>query len=167
MAQLFLVGPMGVGKTTIGKKVAKRLGVEFADTDKLIVADHGPIAEIFKNHGEDNFRKLESETLASLAEFEGIVATGGGIVLENQNRDFLKQRTVVYLSTKGQQMRTRLLSSKKRPLLKNGYEDWVSIYEERKPLYEEVCSEEISIDGKPLASVADRCAEIYRRIRNA
>lgn len=167
MTQLFLVGPMGVGKTTIGKKIAKKLGVDFADTDKLIVAEHGPIPEIFKNHGEDYFRELESETLSTMSNFDGVVATGGGIVLSEQNRMFLNQRTVVYLSTKGKQMRTRLLSSKKRPLLKNGYEDWVTIYEARKPLYEEVCSEEISIDGKPLSSVADRCVEIFRRIQNA
>lgn len=167
MKQLFLVGPMGVGKTTIGKKVAKKLGVEFADTDKRIVSAQGPISEIFITQGEYIFRRLESETLATLAEFEGIVATGGGIVLSEENREFLKQRTVVYLSTKGKQMRTRLLSSKKRPLLKNGYEDWVSIYEARKPLYEEVCSEELSIDGKPLASVADQCVEIFRRSQNA
>lgn len=167
MTQLFLVGPMGVGKTTIGKKIAKKLAVEFSDTDKIIIAQHGPIAEIFKNHGESYFRDLESETLKTLSDFNGIVATGGGIVLSEQNREFLKDKTVVYLSTKGKQMRTRLLSSKKRPLLKNGYEDWVKIYEARKPLYEEVSSEEISIDGKPLSSVADRCVEIFRRIQNA
>ena len=54
MKQLFLVGPMGVGKTTIGKKVAKRLEVEFRDTDKLIIAEHGPIPEIFEKHGPKN-----------------------------------------------------------------------------------------------------------------
>lgn len=167
MTQLFLIGPMGVGKTTIGKKIAKKLEVSFVDTDKIIVAEHGPISEIFKSHGEAHFRHLESETLMAMSDFDGIVATGGGIVLSEQNREFLKGRTVVYLSTKGKQMRTRLLSSKKRPLLKNGYEDWVRIYEARKPLYEEVCSEEISIDGRPLAAVADRCVEIFRRIQNA
>lgn len=162
MTQLFIIGPMGVGKTTIGKKVAKRLDVEFRDTDKLFVAEHGTIAEFFANHGEDKFREIESTVLKSLSDFNGVVATGGGIVLAEENREFLKGRKVVYLSTKGKQMRTRLLSPKKRPLLKNGYQDWVSIYEARKPLYESVATEEISIDAKALSSVADRCVEVFR-----
>ena len=167
MQPLFLIGPMGVGKTTIGKKVAKKLGVEFRDTDKLIVAKHGPITEIFEAFGEQYFRELETQTLASLENFEGIVATGGGVVVAKENREFLKGKKVAYLSTKGKQMRTRLLSAKKRPLLKNGYEDWVKIYEERKPLYLDVCSEEVSIDGRPLSAVADRCADLYRGEANA
>jgi shikimate kinase len=167
MKQLFLIGPMGVGKTTIGKKVAKKLGVDFRDTDKLIIADHGPISEIFEVHGEEHFRELEQKTLFELADFNGVIATGGGIVVTEKNRDFLRSRPVVYLSTKGKQMRTRMLSAKKRPLLKNGYDDWVRIYENRKRLYEEVCTEEVSIDAKPLAAVADRCAEVYQGGQNA
>ena len=164
MRQIFLIGPMGVGKTTIGKKIAKQLGVEFRDTDKLIIAKHGPISEIFDNHGEEYFRNLESQELTNLSDFEGVVATGGGIVLAEENQRFLSGRKVVYLSTRGKQMKTRLLSSKKRPLLKNGYKDWVSIYESRKPLYEKVSSVEISIDGTPLSLVAEKCVEIYRSI---
>lgn len=164
MRQLFLIGPMGVGKTTIGKKVAKQLGVEFRDTDKLIIARHGPISDIFNEYGEDHFRKLESRELLSLADFEGVIATGGGIVLAAENQKFLSERTVIYLSTAGKQMKTRLLSSKKRPMLKNGYKDWVEIYEARKPTYEKVSSLEISIDGKPLSQVADKCVDVYRSI---
>ncbi len=164
MRQLFLIGPMGVGKTTIGKKVAKHLGVEFRDTDKLIIAKHGPISDIFHDYGEDYFRKLETQELLSLADFEGVVATGGGIVLAEENQKFLSERTVIYLSTSGKQMKTRLLSSKKRPLLKNGYKDWVAIYESRKSIYQKVSSLEISIDGKPLSQVADRCVDVYRSI---
>ena len=167
MGQVFLIGPMGVGKTTIGKKVAKKLDLEFKDTDKLIIAEHGPINEIFSEHGEHYFRTLETDTLSGLSDAEAVIATGGGVVLSDANRDFLRGRSVIYLSTAGKQMRTRLLSSKKRPLLKNGYEDWVRIYEERKPLYESVCTEEVSVDGKPLSAVAEDCAEIYRRIHNA
>jgi shikimate kinase len=163
MSQLFLIGPMGVGKTTIGKKIAKKLGVEFRDTDKLIISEHGPISEIFEQFGESFFRDLETRALLNQKNFEGVIATGGGVVTTEENREFLKGKKVVYLSTKGNQMRTRLLSSKKRPLLKNGYQDWVRIYNERKPLYEQACSDEISIDNRPLTAVADKCVEIFRR----
>jgi shikimate kinase len=162
MNQLILVGPMGVGKTTIGKKVSKKLEVEFRDTDKLISAEHGAIADIFANHGEGHFRALETQVLKSLSAFEGVIATGGGIVLAEENREFLVNKKVVYLSTKGKQMRTRFIGSKKRPLLKNGYQDWIKIYEQRKSLYEQVATVEISIDGKPLSAVADRCVEVFR-----
>lgn len=162
MNQLILVGPMGVGKTTIGKKVSKKLEVEFRDTDKLISAEHGAIADIFANHGEGHFRDLETQVLKSLIDFEGVIATGGGIVLAEENRQFLANKKVVYLSTKGKQMRTRFIGSKKRPLLKNGYQDWVKIYEQRKSLYEQVATVEISIDGKPLSAVADKCIEVFR-----
>lgn len=162
MNQLILVGPMGVGKTTIGKKVSKKLEVEFRDTDKLISAEHGAIADIFANHGEGHFRELETQVLKSLSAFEGVIATGGGIVLAEENREFLVNKKVVYLSTKGKQMRTRFIGSKKRPLLKNGYQDWIKIYEQRKSLYEQVATVEISIDGKPLSAVADRCVEVFR-----
>ena len=167
MKQLFLVGPMGVGKTTIGKKVAKRLEVEFRDTDKLIIAEHGPIPEIFEKHGEPKFRELETKELLDQADFEGVISTGGGIVLRSDNFEFLKGRPVIYLSTAGKQMKTRMLSSKKRPLLKNGYKDWVEIYEQRKPLYESVNSKEISIDNRSLSSVADECVEFFRSLENA
>lgn len=167
MSQLFLVGPMGVGKTTIGKKVAKRLGVEFRDTDKLIIASHGPISEIFETHGEPIFRDYETEVLLQQTDFEGVVSTGGGIVLRPANYEFLAGRPVVYLSTGGKQMKTRMLSSKKRPLLKNGYQDWVEIYEQRKPLYEGVNSKEISIDNRSLSSVADECVDFFRSSQNA
>jgi shikimate kinase len=163
MHQLFLIGPMGVGKTTIGKKIAKKLGVEFRDTDKLIVAEHGSIPVLFEQFGEDHFRKLETQALLEQQGFEGVVATGGGIVLAEANREFLSGRKVVYLSTKGNQMKTRMLSSRKRPLLKNGYQDWKRIYSERKPLYESVCSDEVSIDDRSLTAVAEQCVEIFRR----
>ncbi len=162
MNQLILVGPMGVGKTTIGKKVSKKLEVEFRDTDKLISAEHGSIAEIFETKGEAHFRDLETAVLKHLSDFEGVIATGGGIVLAEENRKFLSDKKVVYLSTKGKQMRTRFIGSKKRPLLKNGYQDWIRIYEQRKSLYEQVATVEISIDGKPLSAVADKCIEVFR-----
>lgn len=149
---IILIGPMGVGKTTIGKKLARSLGVEFIDTDKLIVNEHGSINKIFEKHGETYFRSIESNTLSSALSSTGVIATGGGIVTEELNRKLLSGKFVVYLSTNGRHMASRLLAGR-RPLLRNGMADWTRIYEERKPLYEEVASLEISTSDKALSAV--------------
>jgi shikimate kinase len=98
-----LIGPMGVGKTTVGKKLARALDVSFTDTDKEIVAAHGSISKIFENHGEEYFRNIESETLKKVLGSGGVIATGGGIVTVAENRQLLSEHFVVYLSTTGRQ----------------------------------------------------------------
>jgi shikimate kinase len=157
-----LIGPMGVGKTTIGKKLAKQLGRSFVDTDKEIVRDHGSISKIFEKSGEEHFRALESEYLSRALITDAIVATGGGVVTQERNRQELSKCFVIYLSSNGQHMASRLLAGK-RPLLKNGISDWKRIYEERKPMYEQVATVEISTSSKSLASVVD---EIYQLVIN-
>jgi shikimate kinase len=92
-----LVGPMGVGKTTIGKKLAKQLGKSFVDTDKEIVKQHGSIAKIFEKSGEQHFRAIESEFLLSALASDSVVATGGGVVTQERNRDALQDSFVIYL----------------------------------------------------------------------
>lgn len=152
---IVLIGPMGVGKTTIGKKLARSLGLPFIDTDARIVAEHGAIPEIFARIGESGFRDLETEVLESSLAQHAVIATGGGAVLSERNRDLLKQHTVVYLSTDGRHMANRLAQGK-RPLLKNGISDWRRIYEERKPLYESLASFEIDAGGQTLAQCIDQ-----------
>ena len=144
---IVLIGPMGVGKTTIGKKVAKALGKTFLDTDSIIQAKHGQIAEIFASEGEAVFRDLETEALAQALTQDAVVATGGGVVLSQANRNLLANHWVVYLSTDGKHMASRL-SHGNRPLLKNGIADWRDIYEARRPLYESVANFELSTSGK-------------------
>lgn len=155
-----LIGPMGVGKTTIGKKLAKQLGRSFVDTDKEIVKDHGSIAKIFEKSGEQHFRELESEYLSRALQTDSIVATGGGAVTQERNRSALTKCFVIYLSSNGRHMASRLLAGK-RPLLKNGIADWKRIYEERKPMYEQVATVEISTSSKSLSSVVE---EIYQLV---
>jgi shikimate kinase len=157
-----LVGPMGVGKTTIGKKLAKQLGKPFLDTDKEIVKQHGAISKIFEKSGEQHFRALESEFLLSAIASDSVVATGGGVVTQERNRDALKKQFVIYLSTNGRHMASRLLAGK-RPLLKNGIADWKRIYEERKPLYEEVATVEIETSSKALNTVVLEIVELVNR----
>lgn len=161
MEPVVLIGPMGVGKTTIGKKLAKQLDRNFVDTDKEIVKEHGSIAKIFDKFGEAHFRELESKFLVSCMASGAVVATGGGVVTREQNRDVLKQGLVIYLSSNGRHMASRLLAGK-RPLLKNGMSDWKRIYDERKPLYEQVSNFEITTSGKPLSAIVTEIVELVR-----
>ena len=146
---IVLVGPMGVGKTTVGRKLAKTLGVPFVDTDALIVAKHGSIPEIFESQGEPVFRILEEEALAEAISKPGVVATGGGAVVSALSKERLKATTVIYLSTDGKHISSRLQHGS-RPLIKDGLADWKRIYDERKPIYESVANIEIDTSGQPL-----------------
>lgn len=153
-----LIGPMGVGKTTIGKKLAKRLEVPFVDTDVLITNAHGEIPEIFENQGEAIFRTYEEKALKDALTANQVVATGGGAVLSGVNQRALETATVIYLSTNGLHMRARL-SNGNRPLLKNGMTDWKEIYESRKPLYERLATFEIDTSAAGLGKIIDTICE--------
>ena len=153
-----LIGPMGVGKTTIGKKLAKRLEVPFVDTDVLITNAHGEIPEIFENQGEAIFRTYEEQALKNALTANQVVATGGGAVLSGVNQRALEVATVIYLSTNGLHMRARL-SNGNRPLLKNGMTDWKEIYESRKPLYERLATFEIDTSAVGLGKIIDTICE--------
>jgi shikimate kinase len=146
-----LVGPMGVGKTTVGKKLAKALKVPFIDTDAVVVAEHGEISQIFETQGEPAFRALEEAAVAAAITEPSVVATGGGVVLSELTRERLRAATVVYLSTDGRHIKSRLTGGK-RPLLKNGFDDWTRIYDERKPIYESVADITINTSGQSLAA---------------
>jgi shikimate kinase len=158
---VILIGPMGVGKTTIGKKLAKALRMTFIDTDKEIVKDHGSITKIFDKAGEDHFRSLETDYLVGAIAAGGVVATGGGVVTQPKNRELLRENYVIYLSSNGLHMASRLLVAK-RPLLKNGMSDWKRIYDQRKPWYQEVATVEVDTSGKPLALIVSEIVELVK-----
>lgn len=146
---------MGVGKTTIGRKLAKALKLPFLDTDNLIADDHGPIPAIFEKMGEPAFRSFEEEALEKAIRQNAVVATGGGAVISELTRQRLKSVTVVYLSTDGKHIASRLKNGN-RPLIQNGVDDWRRIYDERKPLYLETADFEINTSGQPInASIQD------------
>jgi shikimate kinase len=153
-----LIGPMGVGKTTIGKRLAKKLNVAFVDTDLLISRDHGNPTVIFEESGEAIFRKFEEQALREALSRNQVVATGGGAVLSGINQRALEFSTVIYLSTNGLHMRSRLANGN-RPLLKNGITDWKEIYETRRPLYERLATFEIDTSAAGLGTIIDSICE--------
>jgi shikimate kinase len=141
--RLFLVGPMGVGKTTIGKMLAHELGLRFVDCDEEIEHRSGAnIAWIFDVEGEAGFRLRETHVLDDLTQEDGVlVATGGGAVLKDENRGYLKERgIVVHLDTAVDLLVKRTSKDKKRPLLQNGNPRAIleRIKKDRDPLYREV-----------------------------
>lgn len=157
---IVLVGPMGVGKTTIGKKLASSLGLPFRDTDAIFTSRFGDISTYFAEHGETAFREHEAQIVAESIETPAVIATGGGAVLSEATRARLKSVRVVYLATDGTHM-TKRLSQGKRPLLLNGIQDWRRIYDERKAIYESVADVTVDCSGKAIKqSVEDIKAEL-------
>ena len=149
---------MGVGKSTVGRKLANKIGVEFRDTDSIFVNRHGSIQEYFEAHGESSFRTLEEGIVAEAISKAGVVATGGGAVLSQKTREALQQTTVVYLVTDGTHMSKRL-SQGSRPLLRNGLSDWSRIYDERKPIYEAIADLRIDSSGHPIKQTVTEIRE--------
>ena len=118
--RLFLIGPMGAGKSAVGRALATAIGYEFADTDSEVEANAGvDIPFIFEKEGEDGFRLREHRALNTLSERQRIVvATGGGCVITPANRDLLEQRgTVIYLAASIDQLYERVRASSHRPLI--------------------------------------------------
>jgi shikimate kinase len=147
-SNIFLVGPMGAGKSTVGKQLAKSLGRDFYDSDKEIEKRTGvSIAWIFEMEGEAGFRLRERKVIDELTELKNIVlATGGGAVLAEENRRALRARGyVVYLSASVEQLLRRTNKDKNRPLLQTGHpEDKITgLMAERAPLYKDVADIEL------------------------
>ncbi|WP_324788620.1 shikimate kinase [Streptomyces sp. H51] len=146
-----LVGPMGVGKSTVGRLLAERLGVAYRDTDDDIVAEQGrAIAEIFVDEGEPVFRALEKQAVrTALAAHDGILALGGGAVLDADTRALLAGRRVVYLSMDVEEAVRRTGLNAARPLLAvNPRRQWRELMEARRHLYEEVATAVVTTDGR-------------------
>lgn len=143
LPSVFLVGPMGAGKTTVGRLLAKYLQREFVDSDWFVEAQTGAdIAWIFDKEGEEGFRERESKAIDELTQRQNIVmATGGGAVMRDINRSRLKERgIVVYLNAPVEVQMTRTAKDKSRPLLQHANPKQVlqRLYTLRDPLYREV-----------------------------
>jgi len=143
VGNLYLVGMMGAGKTTVGRALARRLKLPFLDSDHEIEARCGVrIPVIFEIEGEAGFRARETQAIAELTALDGIVlATGGGVVLSDENRSLLAARgTVVYLRATPEHLYERVRQDRNRPLLATGdpLGRLSELYRERDPLYRAV-----------------------------
>jgi shikimate kinase len=140
---IYLVGLMGAGKTTVGRQLARRLGRRFVDSDHEIVARTGVASPtIFEIEGEDGFRRREAQIIAELTGWRGIVmATGGGVVLRPENRSRLRgSGWVVYLNVPPAMLYQRTRHDRNRPLLQvaDPLARLEALYAERDPLYREI-----------------------------
>lgn len=155
-----MIGPMGAGKSTIGRTLAKELKLEFFDTDEVIQQRAGAdISWIFDIEGEGGFRRREQKVVEELTQKTNIVlATGGGVVLLPENRNALAGRgTVIYLRTSLEQQFERTKRDTKRPLLQtNDLESRLEdLKEEREPLYEELADVSFETDKLTVKAVAN------------
>ena len=165
-SNVVLVGPMGSGKSAVGKQLARDLDLDFVDSDTEIEKRTGvDIAYIFEKEGEAGFRVREREVIAALTKREGIVlATGGGAVLEADNRRLLSEcGTVVYLRTTIAQQLERTRHTRHRPLLLDRDPETVltELMEVRAPLYEEIADVTVRTGGRRVATVV---AEIRKAL---
>jgi shikimate kinase len=155
---LVVVGPPGAGKTTVGRILARRLAVEFADVDAMIEERTGKsIADLFLQDGEDGFRTLERQVVAeALASHDGVLALGGGAVLAAETRALLRRHRVVHLSVGLADGLRRTGMSTARPLLAgvNPRATFKALLDARAPLYREVATVQIATDRRSANQVA-------------
>jgi shikimate kinase len=165
---VFLVGMMGAGKTSVGKNLARRLGKQFYDSDQVIEARTGVrIPVIFEIEGEAGFRLRESATIAELSALQDVVlATGGGAVLDPRNRELLKSRgTVVYLRAAVRDLLNRTCHDRNRPLLQTADPKarLTELFAVRDPLYREVAHIVVDTGSQSLASLVNRLEQMLLR----
>ena len=158
--RLILIGPMASGKSTVGRKLAKRLNLDFIDVDEEVEKSAGvSISWIFDVEGERKFRERESkELINSLKTDNCVIATGGGVILTEQNRNLLKKGTVIYLETSIQTQLERTLNDEKRPLIKDHVDKETvlrEIADKRNPLYKEYSNITISEKDNPDLAVEE------------
>ena len=157
---IYLIGLMGSGKTTLGKILSKKLDKNFYDSDHVIEEKLGvDVPMIFEYEGEAGFREREKDSLKELVSKKNIVlATGGGIILSKSNRDLLSENgIVIYLKSNQKDLIKRMKNDKTRPLLKNGNIEEIikKLCKEREPLYEEIADFEIMTKNKRIHEVVN------------
>ena len=160
MNNIFLIGPMGAGKTSVGRYLAKQLNLEFYDSDEEIGKKMGvSLNWIFDLEGLDGFRQREMKAIEELSHLSNIVlSTGGGCVETPEVREILRQRgTVIYMEVSLDTQLGRLKRDKKRPLLQgdNPQEVLIRLWEEREPYYEEIADFTVITDNRSVKDVCD------------
>lgn len=166
---IFLIGPMGAGKSSIGKRLAKRLNREFYDSDHLLEEKTGvTITTIFELEGESGFRDRESKVLTELSrQNDCVIATGGGAILRTENRALMSESgVIVYLSASVDTQLKRTLHDKSRPLLENSdrHARLVELARNRNPIYELLADISIETDAQSIgASIKQIIEKLHQK----
>lgn len=163
--RIFLIGPMGAGKTTIGKQLAQSLGMSFGDSDQEIQRRTGvDIPTIFAYEGEDGFRQREQQVIDDLTQVDNqVLATGGGAVMRAENRQHLASRgIVVFLECSPEQQFERTHRDRNRPLLQteNPLQRLKDLMSEREPLYRSTADYVVSTEGRGAGAVANEILDL-------
>jgi len=165
--RIFLIGPMGAGKTTIGRQLAQALGMTFSDSDLEIQRRTGvDIPTIFEYEGEEGFRQREQQVIDDLTQVDNqVMATGGGAVLRAENRQHLSARGIVFfLACSPEQQYERTYRDRNRPLLQteDPLQRLKALMEVREPLYRSTADYIVSTEGRSASAVANEILDILR-----
>ena len=169
--KVFLIGPMGTGKSSTGKDLSRELGLSFHDTDKLVESsENKSVSEIFEINNEEYFRQKEMEALIEASKLENVVvATGGGIVEKEDNRDILeREKNVIFLDSSIERQFEKTKDSNKRPLLNdaNKIDILRKLYEKRRLFYENTSDLKISMDGLEKSEVIKKIINFLKYNEN-
>jgi shikimate kinase len=164
LKKIVLIGPPGAGKSSIGKALAKELNLNFIDSDSEIEKiSHKRISEIFIEDGEPAFRLLEVDVVRKvLADFDGVISLGGGAPINKEIQEVLGDADypVVFIDVSIAQAATRIGFNKDRPLLLvNPRQQWISLMNDRRPIYEKLASQTISSDNQKPHEVAKQISD--------
>ena len=164
LKKIVLIGPPGAGKSSIGKSLAKELNLNFIDSDSEIEKiSHKKISEIFIEDGEPAFRLLEVDVVRRvLADFDGVISLGGGAPINPEIQEVLQDANypVVFIDVSIAQAATRIGFNKDRPLLLvNPRQQWISLMNDRRPIYEKLASQTISSDNRKPHEVAKQISD--------
>ena len=164
LKKIVLIGPPGAGKSSIGKALAKELNLNFIDSDSEIEKiSHKKISEIFIEDGEPAFRLLEVDVVRKvLADFEGVISLGGGAPINKEIQEVLQDANypVVFIDVSIAQAAIRIGFNKDRPLLLvNPRQQWISLMNDRRPIYEKLASQTISSDNQKPHEVAKQISD--------
>lgn len=160
---LVFIGPPAAGKSRVGKRLARKLGATYADTDKLIAREHGAISVFIPEHGEQEFRRIERTTVqAALSAYE-VVSLGGGAVLNEDTQAQLaeSEHTVVLLVASPEAIEERISGKRTRPLL-SGIESWIETFEARREIYERLADLTVDTSFRPMWQVSN---EVHRYLK--
>ncbi|WP_293444974.1 shikimate kinase [Persephonella sp.] len=163
MKNIYLVGFMGSGKSTVGRILAEKLNLNFVDVDQLIEEEKKmKISDIFKKKGEKYFRELERKRIKDLSKKENLViSTGGGLGANRENIELMKKTgLVVWLDVSLDEIIKRCKGDKNRPLLNQPYENLKKLYDSRKPVYK-MAHIHIKTDNKNPEEIAEEIIDVY------